>query len=107
MTRSPAWCVQCDCHCESTDQSCARYSQHPADEDLANLLPIQTLDIAVRDCDSNNGAGDALCRGDGQTKLRSEEDSDGGSKLHAEPACRRVLGDAVAKVAHDVVPVGT
>lgn len=44
-----------------------------------------------------------LPSGNGETQSRSQEDGDGRSQLHRVATSRRVLGDLVAQVAHDVV----
>ena len=92
-------------HDDTRDKTSTRHSQHPTNEDLTKLPPINTLQIPIGDCNTNDRASDALCGADGQTKTGGKEDGDGGCELHAVAAGRAVLGDAVSEVAHDVVAV--
>lgn len=98
--------VDGDAHHDTSDEASAGDSQAPTEENLAELLPVDGLQIPVDEGNTDNGTSDALGGGDGETKLGGEEDGDGGSKLHGVATGGGVLGDAVAQVAHDVVAKG-
>lgn len=105
-TRSKVRRVQGHAHDDTGDESRDRHRQHPPQEDLAQLPPVERLDVAVHQGDADDGARDALGGADGQREAARQQDRDGGRQLHAEAAGGTVLGHAVAQVAHDVVAEG-
>ena len=94
--------IQRHTHQNPTNKPSRRQGQHPPNEDLANLLPIQTLEVAVGQSDTDDGTSDTLRRGYWKTHIRIKQHSDSGRELHRVAARGRVLGDLVAEVAHDV-----
>lgn len=90
-------------HNDPRHQPRARHSKHPADKDLANLLPVDRLKVVVRQRHPDNSARNTLRRRHRQTQVRSQQDRNCRSQLHRIPTRRRVLGNAVPEVAHDMV----
>ena len=98
--------VERHAHDDARDQAGAGQGQDPADEDLAELLPVDAAQVAVDEGDADDGARDALRGGHGQAEAAGQQHGDGGAQLHAVAAGGAVLGDAIAQVAHDVVAEG-
>lgn len=90
-------------HDKTRNETSARDGQAPTNEDLAKLLPVNAAQISVGQGYTNNSTSDALGGGNGKTKLAGKKDSNGSGKLHGVATRRRVLGDAVTQVAHNVV----
>lgn len=93
-------------HDNSTDETRTRQSQNPTKEDLRQLFPVDTLQVHVHERNTENGTSNALRRRNRQTQTRRKQDRDGSAEFHAVPAGGRVLGNAVAETAHDVVAEG-
>lgn len=93
-------------HDNPTGETRTRQRQNPTEEDLPQLFPVDTLQVHVHQRNTQHGTGNALRRRNGQTQTRREQDRNRGAEFHAVPAGGRVLGNAVAETAHDVVAEG-
>lgn len=100
---TPTRNIQRHPHDQARDESSAWYGQDPPEENLSNLLPVDGLEVAVRQGTADHGSCDTLSGGHGQTELRCQEDCDRSSQFHRIATSWRVLCDSVAQVAHDVI----
>lgn len=99
------WRVQRHDHEQTRNQTSTRQSDDPTREDETDLLPVDGLEVEVAERDTDGGARQALCGGDGKGQTRGQEDSDGGTELHGETTGRRDLCDLVSERANHVVAV--
>lgn len=81
--------------------------EDPSGNDPSQSFPVERFDISVAKSNSESSSGDAHGRGDGKSVLRSEENGNGGSELHAESSRGRVESESVSEDSHDVVSVGS
>ena len=68
----------------------------PGEEQKTNSLPVDSLEGAVAQTNSDGSTGDAHGGGDRELVLREDKDSDGGAHLHGAAARGRVVRDLVA-----------
>ena len=76
--------------------------QDPPHHDPSESSPVERLQVAVAERDSEGRTGDAHGRRDGEGVLGSEEDGDGGSELHRESSRGRVQGESVSEDSHEI-----
>lgn len=83
-------------HQHTSESASNRDSKDPADQKESDSVPVDGLECAVTETDTDGGAGDAhRCR-NGERKLRKEKDSNGGTKFHRGTSARGVVGNLVS-----------
>jgi len=92
VTRS----VESQSHENASDQAGDGDSHNPGEEQEAHTLPVDSLEGAVAQADTDGRAGDAHRGGHGQLVLGEYEDGDCGSHLHGGTTGWGVVGDLVA-----------
>jgi hypothetical protein len=92
VTRS----IKCQSHQNSSNETGDRDGHHPREEQEAHTLPVDSLESAVAETNTDGRTSDAHRSGHGQLVLGEDEDGDGGSHLHGRTTGRRVVGDLVA-----------
>lgn len=102
---SPRRGVDDEAHDAAGDDGSRWQSDDPAGIRPGNHPPVDSLDVARAQTDTDGGADDALGRGHRQRQTGGQHHGQRGTKLHAETTRRRVQRDAVAQVAHEVVAV--
>ena len=75
----------------------------PCRHEEADTLPVDSLQGAVAEADTDGGSGDAHGGRDREGELREDEDGDGGAHFHAAAARGRVVGDLVAHDCGDLL----
>lgn len=98
--------VKDNAHDDTGKGTSDRDGHDPGEDEQADTLPVDGLDGAVHETDTDGSTGDTHGGGDGQGELGEDEDGDGGAHLHRATTAGRVVGDLVAHDAHDVVSVG-
>jgi hypothetical protein len=97
--------IQRHSHQQPRYQTGTWQSDNPGREDECNLLPVDSAEVEVAECDANGCAGKTLGRADRKAETTSKQDCDSGSELHGKTTCRRNLSNLIAERAHDVVAV--
>lgn len=87
--------VESKSHKTSTDKTGDGDGHDPGEDEKENSLPVDSLDAAVAETDTNGGTSDTHGGGDGELVLREDEDSDGSTHLHGRTTTGRVVGDLV------------
>lgn len=87
--------VESKSHKTSTDKTGDGDGHDPGEDEKENSLPVDSLDAAVAETDTNGGTSDTHGGGDGELVLREDEDSDGSTHLHGGTTTGRVVGDLV------------
>lgn len=80
-------------------------SQDPASVTPDDHAPVEGLEVTVAESDTHGSTDDTLGCGDGNSETGGHDDSNSGAKLHGETTGRRMEGQAVTQVAHDVVTI--
>ncbi|KAI6771380.1 hypothetical protein HG531_009005 [Fusarium graminearum] len=83
--------VESKSHKTSTDKTGDGDGHDPGEDEKENSLPVDSLDAAVAETDTNGGTSDTHGGGDGELVLREDEDSDGSTHLHGGTTTGRVV----------------
>ena len=80
--------------------NCSRYEAVKVvdlrEQQKTNTAPVDGLEWAVAETDTDGGSSDTHGGWDGQLVLREDEDSDGSTQFHGGTTRRWVVGDLVA-----------
>ena len=87
--------VEGETHEASTDETGDGDGHDPGEDEEENSLPVDGLEAAVAETDTDGGTGDTHGGRDGELVLGEDEDSDGSTHLHGGTTRRRVVGDLV------------
>lgn len=82
-------------HQHTSESAGNRDGEDPADQKESDSVPVDGLDCAVAEADTNSSAGDAHRGRNGERELRKEKDGDGGTEFHRGTSARGVVGDLV------------
>lgn len=91
---------------DTTDGSGNGDGHDPGEDEETDSLPVDGLEGAVAETNTDGGSGDAHGGGDGERVLREDEDGESGTHLHGATSAGRVVCDLVTHDLHDVVAVG-
>jgi hypothetical protein len=87
--------VESETHETSTDETGDGDGHDPGEDEEEDSLPVDGLEAAVAETDTDSGTGDTHGGRDGELVLREDEDSDGSTHLHGGTTAGRVVGDLV------------
>lgn len=79
----------------ATNKTSNRDGHDPREDEETDSLPVDGLEGAVAETDTDGRASDAHGSGNGQLVLGEDENGDGGSHLHGGATTGRVVGDLV------------
>jgi hypothetical protein len=86
--------VEDDGHGNTTDGSSDGDGHDPREDEETDSLPVDGLDGAIAETDTDGGTGDAHGGGDGEGVLRKDEDGKRGTHFHGatwrELACATI-----------------
>jgi hypothetical protein len=88
--------VESKTHKTSTDKTGDGNGHDPGEDEEENSLPVDGLDAAVAETDTDGGTSDAHRGRHGELVLREDKDSDSSAHLHGGTTAGRVIGDLVA-----------
>lgn len=97
--------VEQNAHQAATNETGNGNGHEPRENQEEDTLPVDGLESAVAQTDTDGGTGDAHGGGDGKRVLGEDEDGNGSAQLHGGTTAGRVVGDLVAHDLHDVVAI--
>lgn len=68
---------------------------NPRNQQETDTLPVDSLESAVAESNTDSSTGDTHGRRNGQGKLGEDQNSDGSAHFHGRATGRRVVGDFV------------
>jgi hypothetical protein len=82
--------VEDDGHGDTTDGAGDGDGHDPGEDEETDSLPVDGLDSAVAETDTDGGTGDAHGCGDGEGVLREDQDSERGTHFH-RATCEKLV----------------
>jgi hypothetical protein len=87
--------VESKTHETSTDKTGDGDGHDPREDEKENSLPVDSLDTAVAETNTDGSTSDTHGGRHGELVLREDKDSNGGAHLHGGTTAGRVVGDLV------------
>jgi hypothetical protein len=97
--------VENDGHGDTADGSGDGDGHDPGEDKETDSLPVDGLDGAVAETDTDGGSGNAHGGGDGERVLREDQDGESGTHFHGA-TCRELAYVVKRKMEKDVPLLG-